>query len=185
MSVVAVPEFLRQETSDFFDHVALLISRILTLWAQTVVETGNMRGDSTRILAAGLAITGGTLYSIDIDSVDGKPWYPHFHDQYPQHQFLTSDSRTVPWERPIDLLLLDSDHHYDHVLAELKHLGPFVRHGGYLLVHDSGHESGDALGDRRSLGTHVLDAIQDYTRPLKLSWHHHHGRWGMAEIPIP
>ena len=171
------------ETTDITDHIADLWQCVVRQDAQVVVETGTARGDSARIWAAALTLTGGKLWSIDKDSLIGA-WGDTFKRQYPQHTFLTGDSATIPWDLPIDILFLDSDHHYDHVLAELRHFAPWMRKGSTIFVHDSDHEAGDAPGLYFSLGGNVVEAVQRFTRPHRLRWIHHPGQWGMIEIPI-
>ena len=174
---------LVQETTDITDHIATLWECVMRQDAQVVVETGTARGDSARIWAAALALTGGKLWSIDIES-PAAGWEDAFHLQYPQHTLLKGDSTTMPWDLPIDILFLDSDHHYKHVLAELHHFAPWLRKGSTIFVHDSNHAEGDAPAPYLSLGANVTEAVQTFTRPHKLRWVHHPGQWGMIEIPI-
>ncbi len=52
--------------------------------------------------------------------------------------FTLGDSRTVfkEWNYPIDVLNVDSSHWYEPSMAEFKRWEPFVKPGGYILLHD-------------------------------------------------
>ena len=42
----------------------------------------------------------------------------------------------VPWDKPLDLLFIDTLHTYDQATAELARYGPYVRSGGVVIMHD-------------------------------------------------
>ncbi|MCW5774981.1 MAG: class I SAM-dependent methyltransferase [Phycisphaeraceae bacterium] len=106
-----------------------------------IVECGTARGGSALFMASMLDLLGdGRVISIDIESKPGLP----------QHQRITyfhgtssTDPRTVEQVRaqvkPNDrvMLVLDSCHASDHVLAELNAYSPLVTPGCYTIVEDS------------------------------------------------
>lgn len=49
---------------------------------------------------------------------------------------LQGDSRTMRFEQPIDVLLIDGDHHYDVVKADIANWLPRVKKGGTVIFHD-------------------------------------------------
>lgn len=49
---------------------------------------------------------------------------------------LEGDSRTMPFGWPIHLLLIDGDHHYDVVHADIENWVPRVTVGGIVIFHD-------------------------------------------------
>lgn len=102
-------------------HFAYLIA-VLSLNAKVVVELGTGMGWSTRYFLEALKITDGILYSVDL--------YPERDDVRPTIEAFKNESRIIfikgdsvqvgqNWDRPIDILLCDSDHSEQHVLNEL------------------------------------------------------------------
>lgn len=105
-----------------------------------VVECGTARGGSAYFLASMLDLIGaGRVITVDIEPRDDRP--PH-----PRITYLTGSSTdpeivaTVrdsigPDEKT--MVILDSDHSRDHVLAELRAYGPLVTKGYHLIVEDT------------------------------------------------
>jgi len=56
--------------------------------------------------------------------------------------FVKGDSKTVPWNQQIDVLLIDGDHSYDGVRTDYERFEPHVKEGGLILLHDAmwGHK---------------------------------------------
>lgn len=117
-----------------------------------IVETGTYRGGSALFLATICDLMGhGRVVTVDIDSTlaDVRP-------KHPRITYLTGSSvdpdilleiAGIAAERT--LVILDSDHHRDHVLAELRAYSRFVQPGGYLVVEDTninGHPAYDSFG---------------------------------------
>jgi len=105
-----------------------------------VVETGTYQGGSAYYLASILDLIGsGQVLTIDIN---------HHHDR-PRHKRITyvtgsSVDPTILTEVRIQaarhktvLVILDSDHHCDHVLTELREYANLVTLGSYLIVEDT------------------------------------------------
>jgi cephalosporin hydroxylase len=105
-----------------------------------VVETGTFRGGSALFLASCLDLVDhGRVVTIDVEPRPGRP--PH-----PRITYLTGSStdpsilETVQQDAAAAdtvLIVLDSDHSYDHVLAELQAYSPLVTEGSYLVVEDT------------------------------------------------
>jgi cephalosporin hydroxylase len=105
-----------------------------------IVECGTADGGSALFLASICDLLGkGEIVSIDIRELAGRP----AHDRI---TYLTGSS-TAPeivqavrerlqGHSPV-LVLLDSNHERDHVLAELRLYGPLVTPGSYVVVEDS------------------------------------------------
>lgn len=51
-------------------------------------------------------------------------------------KILQGDSRTYAFELPIDLLLIDGDHHYETVKADIENWIHRIAPGGILIFHD-------------------------------------------------
>ena len=103
---------------------------------RTVVEIGTRGGISTNALLYGLRDRGHSnafLHSFDIadcskvvkDETIKKNW-----------KFTQGESKTVPWDKEIDVLLIDGDHSYSGVKADYEKWMPFVKEGGMILMHD-------------------------------------------------
>lgn len=117
-----------------------------------VVECGTAFGGSALYLAHLMdAVGSGKLISIDINYKEKRP-------DHPRIAYLTGSS-TAPEvlsqvrERIAGagtvMVILDSDHSRDHVLAELRAYSPLVSLGSYLIVEDSnvnGHPADPAHG---------------------------------------
>ena len=112
-----------------------------------IIETGVARGGSVIFMASLLELIGkGKVIGVDIDI------RPHNREAIEAHRMAR---RIVLLEAPstdpstIDRLLteippgasvmvvLDSDHSYEHVLAELRAYGPLVSEGQYLVIADT------------------------------------------------
>src|SRR5258708_5260357 len=112
-----------------------------------IIETGVARGGSVIFMASMLELTGkGKVIGVDIDI------RLHNRETIQNHQMAkrisliegpSADAATlarVRAEIPANasvMVVLDSDHSRDHVLAELRAYGPLVTHGQYLVVADT------------------------------------------------
>jgi cephalosporin hydroxylase len=105
-----------------------------------IIETGTLRGGSALYLATICDALGhGQIVTIDIKHRSGLP-------QHPRIEYVTASSvdsgviddlmaRAEGVERV--LVVLDSDHSFDHVLDELLAYGPMVTPGSYIIVEDT------------------------------------------------
>ena len=112
-----------------------------------IVETGVARGGSLVFLASLLALLGrGTVIGVDIEI------RPHNREAIERHPIArhirliegpSTDPATVAAVRSEIppgakvMVILDSDHSRDHVLAELRAYAPLVTMGQYLVVADT------------------------------------------------
>jgi cephalosporin hydroxylase len=120
------------------------------LWStrpQLVIETGVARGGSLILSASILELLGeGEVLGIDIDV------RPHTRDTIEAHPLtkritllegssIDPDVLAVARKRVDEvervMVILDSDHTHDHVLAELRAYAPFVSIGQFLVVADT------------------------------------------------
>ncbi len=105
-----------------------------------IIEAGTRFGGSAAYLAGICDLLGrGRVITIDLKQLSGQP-------QHPRIEYLLGLSasppilaqlrqRIEPGERV--MVILDSDHRYDNVLAELEAYHPLVSPGCYLIVEDS------------------------------------------------
>ena len=116
---------------------------IWELKPKTIIETGTAYGGSALYFAHLLDATSrGKVVSVDVNPVSNN---------YPRHPriayvggYSSADSRVVnavhsyfDFSGYPTLVILDSDHAKDHVLAELKAYASFVPPGSWLVVEDT------------------------------------------------
>ena len=116
-----------------------------------VVETGTYAGGSAYFLASIFDLIGhGRVISVDIDAQPNLPTHPRI-------TFVSGSSidgaivnhvkQLVNGERA--MVILDSDHHLEHVYSEILAYSPLVQVGDYLVVEDTninGHPTFAAFG---------------------------------------
>lgn len=124
-----------QRSSDIQQHLPMLKA----LARGVVVECGTRSGVSTAAFLCGVEERGEIVISIDLADCS------HLYRDHPRWSFLQGssiDPKTIEVLRtevkvPIDVLLLDTEHTYDHVCAELMLWAPEMANGGVILVHDT------------------------------------------------
>lgn len=161
-----IPSFMYDE-----EEIALhRVARSLPLLAQ-VAEIGSWIGRSSIIIANGLRDRGGHLYCIDpylgqdvaigdgrakaiyggvLDTV-GMTQDEAFRQNVTTHgaaELVTqvrgySHDIARAWSRQLDLLFIDADHAYEAVRRDLTDWAPFVKSGGWLVMHDVWFEQPD------------------------------------------
>jgi cephalosporin hydroxylase len=105
-----------------------------------IVETGTYQGGSAFFLASICDLLGqGKILTIDVDRREDRP-------QHPRITYLTGSSTSNGILRQVRrrargasrvLVILDSSHAKEHVLAELHAYAPLVTPGSYLIVEDT------------------------------------------------
>ena len=107
---------------------------------ELIIETGTYQGGSALFLASICDLLGeGEVLTIDVDRREGRP-------RHPRITYLTGSSTSNAILRQVRrrakgasrvLVILDSGHAKDHVLAELDAYAPLVTPGSYLIVEDT------------------------------------------------
>lgn len=118
--------------SDIVEHLEYLYNTVVNSHAQVVVELGVRSGNSTAALLAAVELTGGHLYSVDI----GFPDWPLEFYRSKHSTLIIADDLKVADQMPddIDILFIDTSHHYEQTLAELRLYGPRAT---TILLHDT------------------------------------------------
>ena len=119
---------------------AVYVHRLVrTLDNPNAVELGRYQGGTTFLLAA----AGARVLSIDNDPAVAR-FDESLRNALERHGFLDrvtlriADSQTFPAEPAShDLALVDADHSYDGVNADVEHWLPTLTQGGHLLLHDA------------------------------------------------
>jgi cephalosporin hydroxylase len=135
---------------------------IAELKPDLIVETGTAFGGSAYFLASLCDFHDhGRVVTIDITVRPNRP-------EHPRITYLTGSSidpdviSAVEADIPANgtvLVILDSDHSHQHVLAELRAWQRFVRTGSYIVVEDSNVNNHPAFPQ---FGPGPMEAIDDF-----------------------
>ena len=120
------------------------------IWAtkpDVIIETGVARGGSMIMMAAMLKLIGkGKVVGVDIDirahnreAIETHPMSPLIElieGPSTAAETLAKVKASIPAGGSV-MVVLDSDHSRDHVLDELRHYGPLVTEGQFLVVADT------------------------------------------------
>jgi cephalosporin hydroxylase len=129
-----------------------------------IVETGTAHGGSALYLATLCETIGsGEVVSIDIGEWPDRPAHPRLTYVVASSTDPQVVAQVAERARTAGavLVVLDSDHSRDHVLAELRAYAPLVTPGSYLVVEDTnvnGHPVYEAFGPG------PMEAVQDFLK---------------------
>ncbi len=156
--------------SDIWEHLPALFAAAST--ADTVIEIGVGSYRSTVALLAGVEVSGGQLWSAEIDLQNKPAWII----DHPRWAVVEGDSLLTVDQAPenVDLLFIDSEHTYEQTVGELEAYVPRVRSGGVVLLHDT--ETDHAR---------VTEALNDWCPAHGLEWSNTSGCYGLGRIDIP
>lgn len=125
-----------QNLADIWTLQELIIDRDVDL----VVECGTNRGGSAFFMATIFDVLGrGAVITIDVeDLVDFEhPRIEFLHGSSTDPAIVAAVNERITARQPREVLVvLDSDHSCDHVLAELRAYAPVVPVNGYMVVQD-------------------------------------------------
>ncbi|MBC8091245.1 MAG: class I SAM-dependent methyltransferase [Pseudonocardia sp.] len=132
-----------------------------------VVETGTYKGGSAYFMAGIFDLMGhGRVITIDVDEDDDRP----AHDRISYVLGSSLDAAVLDRVRAeadrsrTVLVILDSDHRRDHVLAELRAYSGFVTPGSYLIVEDTNINGHPVRAEYGPGPREALDAFLAETR---------------------
>jgi len=151
------------------------------IWAtkpDVIIETGVARGGSVLFMASLLEVIGkGKVIGVDIDirahnrdSIENHPMSKRItliEGGSVDDNVLAQVRAEIPQGARV-MVVLDSDHSRDHVLAECRAYGPMVSPGCYMVVADTvvGHMDKGIAPRKRShhwfKGNEPLSALNDY-----------------------
>jgi cephalosporin hydroxylase len=129
-----------------------------------VVETGTFAGGSALFLATCMDALGhGRVLTIDVEEHAGRP--VHQRITYLVGSSVDDDTvrrvyREADGVSPA-MVVLDSDHARDHVLAELRLYAPLVTPGSYLVVEDTNVNGHPVYPD---FGPGPHEAVEQFVR---------------------
>jgi cephalosporin hydroxylase len=120
---------------------------IWTTKPDVIIETGVARGGSMIMMAAMLKLIGkGKVVGVDIDIRAHNREAIETHPMSPLIELIEGPSTSAETLAKVKaaippgasvMVVLDSDHSRDHVLDELRHYGPLVTEGQFLVVADT------------------------------------------------
>lgn len=116
---------------------------IYSTYPDIIIETGTAQGGSALFLASMCDLVGhGEVFTIDtVDlNVSPHPRVSYFIGSSVDEELFQRVSKRVNLGRV--MVILDSLHDYEHVLAEMRLYAPMIQHQGlYMIVEDSYLES--------------------------------------------
>jgi cephalosporin hydroxylase len=137
---------------------------LVTLRPQLVIETGTAAGGSALFLATVCdAIDCGEIVSIDSEARLGRPSHArvtYVMGSSTAPETLAAVAQRARGKAPV-MVILDSDHSHDHVLAELRKYSEFVTPGSYLVVEDTNLSGHPVVPN---FGPGPMEAIRDFLR---------------------
>jgi len=166
--------------SDIVLHLPRFVEMVVHSNATKVIELGTRTGVSTIAWLYALEQTGGHLWSVDVDSKPPIGDYDHW-------TFIQGDdeSDVVLSQLPeqVDLVFLDTSHHYEHTLRELRLYRSQVRPGGFIVCHDT--ELPQPEGAPFSDPVYpVKTAIKEFIRETGFRWSNIPECWGLGIIEV-
>jgi cephalosporin hydroxylase len=133
-----------------------------------VIETGTARGGSALFLAHICDVLGkGRVITIDIKENPNRPRHEritYLHGSSTSKEVLSEVKGLVGDGSA--LVILDSDHSKDHVIAELRAYSRFVNDGGYLIVEDTNVNGHPVLPE---YGPGPMEAVEAFLEANKTS----------------
>jgi len=128
------------------DDMVRMQEVIWRLRPDLIVETGIAHGGSLIFYASLCQAMGhGRVLGIDIEIRPHNRAAIEAHEMYPRIDMIEGSSvdpdvvaraREAAEGKATVLVILDSNHSYDHVMAELEAYAPLVTHGSYLVATD-------------------------------------------------
>lgn len=132
-----------------------------------IIETGTAGGGSALFLASVCdSLDHGNVITIDIEAQKGRPKHKRLRylvGSSTSDEIVQQVRKGVGRKEKV-IVILDSDHHKEHVLNELRIYSRFVTPGSYLIVEDTNINGHPVLS---SFGPGPMEAIQEFLRDNK------------------
>ncbi len=152
-----------QKSSDMNEYLMSIYNIPVQIYAHNIVEIGS--GVSTFALVAAANKIGGSVTSIDIggwDTLNRIETGDRIMRDEPNFTMVEGSSLEVPLIENIDFFLLDSEHTYDLTMNEMNRWFGSVRKRGIIFMHDTAHESGQAMQCRQALNDYLKIHRDEY-----------------------
>ncbi len=137
----------------------IVFDTAVRLKAKSILELGIGQGAFSTALLYACSETGGKLTSLTLDANFKQEL---FTDKYPELNAVKQNWAPIKmdclkfaktWTEPLDLLVIDCDHGYEHTKKELEAYAKFVKDNGEILLHDVLHAAH---------GKDILNAVQEF-----------------------
>lgn len=129
-----------------------------------IIETGTFHGGAALYYANVCdTLQHGRILTIDIDRYSGITEHPRitYINGSSTSESVVREVEAVVKNKKTILVILDSDHGYDHVLQELQIYSRFVTPGSYLIVEDT-NVNGHPV--RPEWGPGPMEALEEFLR---------------------
>lgn len=174
--------------SDIREYLPFLYEQTRSREKVKVLELGCRTGNSTLAFLAGAEVSGGHVWSVDVDNViartDGMlPWkgesrwsFIYGSDMDPGVYGLLPEV--------VDILFIDTSHEYEHTVRELELYVPRVAQGGVVLCHDTYLTGWPGLVWDDPAAP-VWKALDDFCAATGREWKNLAGEYGLGIIEVP
>jgi cephalosporin hydroxylase len=165
--------------SDIVDWLPVLHDTVMTYPKAAVIELGVRTGNSTAALLAAAEWVDGHVWSVDVAAPRVPDWWQSTGRWTLQVGHDLDPAVLAAMPERCDVLFIDTSHHYDHTLAELRAYVPRVRPGGTVLMHDTELERPDGW---TGISYPVRTAIEDYCAETGLTCEFRSGCYGLGVV---
>lgn len=127
-----------------------------------IIETGTFRGGTAHFLALVCDhLAHGEVLTVDIKEHEGRPEHPRitYLSGSSTDETIVTQVRDRARDHEVVMVILDSLHRKDHVLAELHLYAPLVTPGSYLIVEDT-NVNGHPV--RPDFGPGPMEAVEEF-----------------------
>jgi hypothetical protein len=123
------------------EHLETLFVESLTMNPRLIVELGVARGESARVFSRVAQLCGAKYVSVDItdcsQAVDWDGWLFIQKDDLEFAREFPAWCRERQFEPVIDVLFIDTSHHFEHTLGEIRAYFPFLADHAKVFFHDT------------------------------------------------
>jgi cephalosporin hydroxylase len=135
---------------------------IFEIRPNVIIECGTAHGGNALYLASLLdLVNNGEIITIDITEYEGRP--KHKRIKYllgsSTSKEIVEQIRKMLNEKDKILVILDSDHHKNHVINELKIYSDLVTEGSYIIVEDTNINGHPVY---RDFGPGPMEAVEEF-----------------------
>lgn len=132
-----------------------------------IIETGTANGGSALFLASLCdLINHGEIITVDVEEAKERPKHPkikYLLGSSTSSEIIEKIKNLIKDKNKI-MVILDSDHHKEHVLNELKIYSQFVTKGNYLIVEDTNINGHPVF---QEFGPGPMEAVEEFLKENK------------------
>lgn len=172
--------FRSEQDSDIRQHLPFLYE-CADKPGVRVLELGVRSGNSTASFLAAAQKNDGHVWSVDVN----YPKVPEWWYEGNLWTLTVGDDLVVEHLQPmnVDVLFIDTSHHYTQTVAELAAYSAHVRPGGVILCHDTELQQPDGAPDVPAFPVKV--AIDEFVAAKGWTAEFHAGCYGLGVIRVP